>query len=292
MPSHRLRRHLHLRHDRLGDRAGAARPETDRRRSAGRVRRVRAADGRRAWGSRPACFPPTAPSRCAPTASTRRSPVTGRPVRELFPDLRIFVERVRRGDQLIEADADTVLERRGRRRHLRTARGADRARRCGASARSDDRELLNVPVDGGRRLRHEQGRQRQDAARARRSALHARRLPAARSRGTWWRSRSCRRPKILRGDILTLVGSTRHIDAAVDALGYADRPARGDRSDDRRRRALRSARLVGALSVNWGGVPISAVDVGRRAARRPAARLLARRSVRRSAGFRRPRCGS
>ena len=30
----RLRRHLHLRHDRLGDRAGAARPEADRRRPA------------------------------------------------------------------------------------------------------------------------------------------------------------------------------------------------------------------------------------------------------------------
>src|SRR4029453_18002370 len=37
------------------------------------------------------------------------SSVTGRPVRELFPDLRIFVERVRRGDQLIDADGDTVL---------------------------------------------------------------------------------------------------------------------------------------------------------------------------------------
>ena len=44
---HRVRRHLHLRHDRLGRPAGAARPETDRRRSAGRVCRVRAADGRR-----------------------------------------------------------------------------------------------------------------------------------------------------------------------------------------------------------------------------------------------------
>ena len=38
------------------------------------------------------------------------SSVTGRPVRELFPDLRIFVERVRRGDRLIEADGDTVLQ--------------------------------------------------------------------------------------------------------------------------------------------------------------------------------------
>ena len=35
--------------------------------------------------------------------------MTDRPVRELFPDLRIFVERVRRGDRLIDADGDTVL---------------------------------------------------------------------------------------------------------------------------------------------------------------------------------------
>ncbi len=36
--------------------------------------------------------------------------MTGRPVRELFPGLRVFVERVRRGDALIDADADTVLQ--------------------------------------------------------------------------------------------------------------------------------------------------------------------------------------
>jgi putative transport protein len=33
--------------------------------------------------------------------------LTGKPVRDLFPGLRIFVERVRRGDQIIEADAMT-----------------------------------------------------------------------------------------------------------------------------------------------------------------------------------------
>ena len=38
------------------------------------------------------------------------SGLTGRPVRELFPGLRVFVERVRRGDELIDADADTVLQ--------------------------------------------------------------------------------------------------------------------------------------------------------------------------------------
>src|SRR5512135_1292678 len=38
------------------------------------------------------------------------SGLTGKPVRELFPGLRIFVERIHRGDQFIDADATTVLE--------------------------------------------------------------------------------------------------------------------------------------------------------------------------------------
>jgi putative transport protein len=37
------------------------------------------------------------------------SDVAGRPARELFPESRIFVERVRRGGRLIDADGDTVL---------------------------------------------------------------------------------------------------------------------------------------------------------------------------------------
>jgi putative transport protein len=37
------------------------------------------------------------------------SDVAGRPARELFPESRIFIERVRRGDRFIDADGDTVL---------------------------------------------------------------------------------------------------------------------------------------------------------------------------------------
>ena len=61
--------------------------------------------------------------------------------------------------------------------------------------------------------------------------------------------------EILRGDILTLVGSTRHIDAAVGALGYADRPL--EATDLMTVGAgITVGALVGALSVNWGAVPI------------------------------------
>ena len=38
------------------------------------------------------------------------SGLTGRPVRELFPGLRIFVERIHRGEQFIEADGGSALE--------------------------------------------------------------------------------------------------------------------------------------------------------------------------------------
>ena len=34
----------------------------------------------------------------------------GKPVRELFPGLRIFVERIRRGTEILEADAGSVLQ--------------------------------------------------------------------------------------------------------------------------------------------------------------------------------------
>jgi putative transport protein len=35
--------------------------------------------------------------------------IVGRPVREIWPGMRVFVERVRRGDQIIEADGETML---------------------------------------------------------------------------------------------------------------------------------------------------------------------------------------
>ena len=62
--------------------------------------------------------------------------------------------------------------------------------------------------------------------------------------------------EVLRGDILTIAGSTRHVDAAVEALGVRRSSARGHGPDDRRAAASSLGGLVGALSVNWGGIPI------------------------------------
>ena len=76
---------------------------------AGGLRRLRAPAGRGTVGLDAGVFSAYRRSSCAPTASTPESGLTGRPVRDLFPGLRIFVERVRRGDTVIDADADTVL---------------------------------------------------------------------------------------------------------------------------------------------------------------------------------------
>ena len=62
--------------------------------------------------------------------------------------------------------------------------------------------------------------------------------------------------EILRGDILTIAGSTRHVEAAAAGLGYADRPVE---STDL---AVVAAGIViggllGALTYVAGGVPIS-----------------------------------
>ncbi len=72
--SDRLRRDVHLRHHRVRDRAGADRPEADRRRPCGRVRRVREADGRRPGRAGPWRLLRLPPGRgaCLPR-STRRA---------------------------------------------------------------------------------------------------------------------------------------------------------------------------------------------------------------------------
>jgi putative transport protein len=150
------------------------------------------------------------------------SGLTGRPVRVLFPGLRVFVERIRRGDDLIDATADTVLEPGdtvaiiGPRQLLVERIEAD-------VPEVHDPQLLNLPATaidvfvtkatvGGKTLR-----ELADEPFAR--GIHLRRIVR-----NMVEMPILPETEVLRGDILTISGSVRHVEAAVAALGFADRP--------------------------------------------------------------------
>jgi putative transport protein len=182
------------------------------------------------------------------------SGLTGRPVRELFPGLRIFVERIRRGEQIIEASGDSVLEP----GDLVAISGPRRAlveRVEAILPEVEDHGVLDVPATMVDVL-------------VQRKAVNRRTLRELAdepwARGIYLRkiTRSMveipvlPETEILRGDILTIVGSAGHVDAAVAALGHADRPTE---STDL---AVVSAGiaiggLIGVLTVAIGGVPLS-----------------------------------
>lgn len=127
------------------------------------------------------------------------SKMISKPVRDLLPGLRVYVERVRRGDQIIEADADTVLQ------------VGD------VIALSGHRPVLVDEIEAKLGLP-----------------------------GT----------EVLRGDILTITGSQRHVEIAIKALGYADRPV--ETTDIAFVCAgIVVGALLGALSHKAGGIPLS-----------------------------------
>jgi putative transport protein len=182
------------------------------------------------------------------------SGLTGRPVRELFPGLRIFVERIRRGDRLIDADADSVLEP-GDVVAISGPRPALVEQVESVVPEVDDRALLDMPVtvvDVFVRSRAVNGRTLREVAdlpetrgiylrRITRSMVEIPVLPET---------------EVLRGDILTIGGSVPHVNAAVALLGHADRPVE---STDL---AVVSAGiviggLIGAFTYVAGGLPIS-----------------------------------
>lgn len=182
------------------------------------------------------------------------SGLTGRPVRELFPGLRIFVERVRRGAQILEADADTVLEA-GDVASISGPRADLIGKVEAVVPEVEDPGLLSMPVEAvdvfvrSRSIAGKTLRQLADEPAARgiylrkitRNLVEIPVLPET---------------QILRGDILRIAGSKRHVDAAVLALGHADRPVEATAL------AFVGAGvalggLLGALSYSWRGIPIS-----------------------------------
>lgn len=179
--------------------------------------------------------------------------LTGKPVQQLFPGLRIFVERVHRGDEIIEADPTTILLA-GDIVAVSGPRPMLVEQVDSVMVEVDDRALLDIPVEqvdvflrnkiySGKTLR-----ELADEAPARgiylrkitRNLIEIPVLPDT---------------EILRGDILTVQGSRMHVDALVKAIGHADRPA--EATDLMVVSAgIFVGGLIGALSLNIGGIPL------------------------------------
>jgi putative transport protein len=182
------------------------------------------------------------------------SGLTGKPVHELFPGLRIFVERIRRGTEILEADAGSVLQH-GDIVSISGPREALVEQVEALVPEVDDKGLLDMPatlVDVFVRSKAVNGLTLREVAD----------LPE--TRGIYLRKITRNmieipvlpETEVLRGDILTIGGSVRHVEAAVALLGHADRPVE---STDL---AVVSAGIViggllGALTYMAGGVPIS-----------------------------------
>src|ERR1700704_2952058 len=155
-----------------------------------------------------------------------RGPVVGKTVQQveaLLPDQRVFVQRIRRGDQILEATADAVIKGddvvalAGRREVLVNLVGA-------AAEEVNDRELLAVPIEGVDVFVTSK-----DAAGKTLAELAS--GPAA--RGVFLRkivrgATATEIPilpgtKLNRGDIVTLVGRIPDVTAATKMLGYPDK---------------------------------------------------------------------
>ena len=185
--------------------------------------------------------------------------LVGKPVGKLFPGLRIFVERVRRGDKLFDADANTILE------HsdvivLSGPRQVMVDQVCSRLAEVEDRDLLDIPVEQVDVFVRDKGINNK-------KIVELAEEPWA--RGIYLRKiirNQVEIPvypevEIVRGDILTIAGSTKHTAAAAKALGYAVRPT--EVTD----LAVVAAGivvggLIGVLTITVGKIPISLSSAG------------------------------
>jgi putative transport protein len=174
----------------------------------------------------------------------------------LLPEQRVFIQRIRRGSQIMEATADAVIQAgdivavAGRRDVLVNLIGA-------AAEEVDDRELLAVPVEGVDvyvTSKEADGKTLAELAKA----------PGA--RGVFLRkiTRGATATNIpiladtqlQRGDIVTLVGRTPDIAAATKLLGYPDRAT--DVADVAFiGGAIAIGALLGAVVYKIGSVPLT-----------------------------------
>jgi len=179
----------------------------------------------------------------------------------LVPDARLFILRIRRGSEIMDATSDVVLREgdvvavAGERELLVNILGA-------AAVEVEDRDLLAMPIEGVDVLVTNKEVDSKTLA-----ELAAR--PAA--RGVFLRkiTRGATATdipilpgtEINRGDLLTLVGRTEDIAAATKMLGVADRPT--DVTDMAFvGAAIVVGALIGALVFNVAGVPLTLSTAG------------------------------
>lgn len=182
------------------------------------------------------------------------SGLTGRPVGELLPEVRVFVEQVRRGEAIIAADATTVLAPgdvvafSGRREDLVEHLDHRLVEVDDPELLGSDAEVVDVCVT--------------NKALAGRTLTELAKEPWA--RGVYVRKivRSLVEMPVLpgmtaeRGDIVTLVGSRRHVETAIKTLGFADRPV--ETTDIAFIGwGVFLGGLIGVLTLTIGGIPIS-----------------------------------
>src|SRR5216117_3441794 len=175
----------------------------------------------------------------------------------LVPDARLFILRIRRGGEIMDATADIVLKGgdvvavAGEREVLVNILGA-------AAVEVEDRELLAVPVEGIDVLvtnKEVDGKTLEELATR----------PAA--RGVFLRKITrgatatdipiLPSTEVNRGDLLTLVGRTEDIAAATKMLGVADSP-----TDVTDMAFVGAAIVIGALIFKVAGVPLTLSTAG------------------------------
>ena len=181
-------------------------------------------------------------------------------IESMVPDARLFVQRIRRDGQIIDATADTVLKEgdvvaiAGEREVL--------VRVLQNAVEVEDRELLAVPVEGVDVLvtnKEVDGKTLAELAQR----------PGA--RGVFLRKITrgatatdipiLPNTAINRGDLLTLVGRTQDTGAATKMLGVADRPT--DVTDMAFvGAAIVIGGLIGALVFKVAGVPLTLSTAG------------------------------
>jgi putative transport protein len=179
----------------------------------------------------------------------------------LVPDARLFILRIRRGGEIMDATSDIVLKEgdvvavAGEREVLVNILGA-------AAVEVEDRELLAVPVEGVDVLvtnKEVDGKTLEElAARPAARGVFLRKITRGATAtdipilpGT----------EVNRGDLLTLVGRTEDIAAATKMLGVADRPT--DVTDMAFvGAAIVVGALIGSLVFKVAGAPLTLSTAG------------------------------